>query len=73
MGDKKRIIMSRKTYRTSKDQSLFDEEFWRRAGHEAKFAASWEMVNEVRLIRGEKDVSQPRLQRSIQNIKRRRR
>ncbi len=38
---------------------------------EKKFAAAWEMVQEVNLIRGGQDVGQPRLQRSVQNIKRR--
>ena len=67
----KRIVTSKKTYWTSSDKDEFDRKFWSQIGHEGKFAAAWEMVNEVRLIRGEKDVSQPRLQRSVQNIKRR--
>ena len=63
--------MARKIYRSSGAKDDFDKDFWEKAGHEAKFAAAWEMINEVRLIRGEKNVSQPRLQRSVQNIKRR--
>lgn len=49
----------------------FDRNFWAQAGAEAKFAASWEMVQEVDLFRGKKDAGEPRLQRSVQAVKRR--
>lgn len=67
----KRVITSRKVKRGSGQEDEFDRDFWRKMGHEKKFAAAWEMVNEVALIRGEKDARQPRLQRSVQTIKRR--
>lgn len=54
-------------------ESDFDRAFWARAGAEARFAAAWEMVQEVQLIRGKSDVSQSRLQRSVQRIQRRKR
>jgi len=66
-----RIILEKKSYRSSGEKDDFDKEFWRKAGHEARFAATWEMVNEVHLIRGENNVCQPGLQRSVQTIKRR--
>lgn len=50
----------------------FDREFWRRAGHEARFAAAWQMVVESYLFRG-RDAGELRLQRSVENLQRRRR
>ena len=67
----KRVINAKKVRRSSGNVKEFDRDFWKKAGHEARFRAAWEMVNEVRLIRGERNVSQQRLQRSIQSIKRR--
>ncbi len=67
----KRVFTSRKVKRSSGQEDEFDHDFWQKMGHEKKFAAAWEMVNEVALIRGEKDAGQSRLQRSVQTIKRR--
>jgi len=50
----------------------FDLEFWRRVGAEGRFAAAWQMVKEVAVIRGG-DGHQPRLQRSVAKFVRRRR
>ncbi|MCK4762709.1 MAG: hypothetical protein KAW12_10980 [Candidatus Aminicenantes bacterium] len=69
--ERKKIMVTRKIRRGSDDKKEFDREFWKNAGAEAKFAAAWEMVNEHLLIRGKKDAGQQRLQRSVQNIKRR--
>ena len=66
---KDRVIMARMAKRGA-DETSFDREFWRKVGHEARFAAMWDMVAEVNLIRGEHG-QQPRLQRSVQNILRR--
>ncbi len=66
---KKRIIMERMIKRCD-DKGDFDREFWKKIGHEGRFAAAWEMISEVNLIRGT-NASKSRLQRSIQNIKRR--
>ncbi len=46
----------------------FDRCFWAKAGAEEKFAASWEMVREVELFRGKKDVGESGLQRSVQTV-----
>lgn len=64
-------MVTRKIRRGDEGGENFDREFWRKAGAEAKFAAAWEMVSEYWLIRGKKDAGQQRLQRSVQNIKRR--
>ncbi len=64
----RRKITERLTTLDKKDE--FDREFWRKAGHEARFAAAWEMVVEVELIRG-KNAAEPRLQRDVLRIKRR--
>ena len=52
------------------DDGAFDLEFWRKLGPEAIFAASWEMVAEMRAMRGE-DGDEPRLQRSVVRVVRR--
>ncbi len=48
--------MARLVDRRLRDEDDFEKEFWAKAGHEERFAAAWEMVNEVGLIRGEKNV-----------------
>ena len=65
----KRIVMARLSRRGDEERA-FDREFWRRVGHEGRFAAMWEMVEETELIRGG-DGGQPRLQRSVQRLVRR--
>ncbi|MBK9129854.1 MAG: hypothetical protein IPM13_19045 [Phycisphaerales bacterium] len=52
------------------DDGSFDLEFWQSVGGEGIFAAAWEMVSEVRTIRGEDD-GEPRLQRSVLRVVRR--
>lgn len=69
MPEKRRNITARFVRRDEDDRS-FDREFWQQQGHEARFAAAWEMVAEVQLFRGQ-DGNEPRLQRSVQNIQRR--
>ena len=56
-----------------KDKNKFNVEFWKKVSPEVKFKAAWEMVSDVSLIRGGKDACESRLQRSVQNIKRRER
>ena len=65
----KRIIMARLSKR-GKDERSFDIEFWKRVGGEARFAAACAMVFEAELLRG-KNAGQPRLERTVQNIIRR--
>lgn len=67
--DGQRVVMARLVKRGEQDRS-FDLEFWRRVGDVGRFAAAWQMVNEVRLIRGQRG-EQPRLQRSLSVLKRR--
>lgn len=67
----KRDIQARLIRRDSDDGS-FDRAFWRRLGHEARFAAAWEMVVEATLFRGE-DAGESGLQRSVCHIQRRER
>jgi len=66
-----RIIAERVLKRTDvNDDRIFDKEFWKSAGHEVIFSSAWEMTDEVLLIRGQ-NASESRLQRHIQNIRRR--
>ena len=75
-GDSERRAAHRKSVarerliRRDEDTGDFDREFWQNAGHEAIFAAAWEMVLEAERFRGT-DVCQSRLQRSVQHIERR--
>lgn len=64
------IIRSRVLRGGQKDDGTFDLEFWQSVGAEGIFAAAWEMVGEVRAIRG-KDDDEPRLQRSVLRVVRR--
>jgi hypothetical protein len=66
-----REFITKKTLRQSDSQREFDKEFWSKVKPEIKLSAAWEMVDEVNLIRGKKSNGQPRLQRSVQNIIRR--
>ena len=61
--------MARLVKRSEMDRS-FDIEFWQRVGVQGRFEAAWQMVKDAHSIRGE-DVDESRLQRSVQNIKRR--
>lgn len=66
--NKNRVVMAR-LVRLENDDGGFDQEFWSKVGDEGRFAAMWEMVEELNAIRGD-DASQPRLRRSVQNIQR---
>jgi hypothetical protein len=65
--DKHRVTRSRVLRDGQRDDGSFDLEFWQAIGGEGIFAAAWEMVGEVRAIRGE-DGDQPRLQRSVLRV-----
>lgn len=65
---KKKAVMSR-LVELKKADSSFDFKFWQKLGPESRFSAAWIMVKELELIKG-KNVSQQRLQRSVQNIER---
>ena len=63
--------MSRLVKRDQQDRS-FDHKFWQEVDEKDRFAAAWQMVQEVYRIRGE-DGKQQRLQRSVSVLKRRQR
>lgn len=67
---RERLVMTRLLRAGEKDDGHFDLEFWQRQGPEAIFAASWELMNEVRAMRGENG-DEPRLQRSVCRLVRR--
>ena len=67
MPDRK--VITRKI-RRNEDDGSFDHDFWQSLDAEARFAAMWEMVSEVDLIRG-KDGRQPGLQRHVHRLERR--
>jgi hypothetical protein len=64
-------ITARLIRRGETAETDFDREFWAAAGHERRFAAAWEMVDEVSLMRGGSRVTQQRLQKSVEHLKRR--
>ncbi len=66
----KRLKMARVLRPGEVDDRSFDLEFWQAIGAEGRFAAGWEMVNEIRAFRG-LDGDQPRLQRSVLRVVRR--
>jgi len=63
-----KIRMARLVKASDADRSL-DLLFWKKIGAEGRFAAAWQMVLEVTAIKG-KDIGEPRLQRSVQNVQR---
>ena len=50
----------------------FDYEFWQNLSAEERFAAMWQLVIDMRILRGE-DEAEPRLLRHVQNIEYRQR
>jgi hypothetical protein len=66
---RKRVIMAELKPLKDTDRS-FDLRFWRRVGAEGRFAAAWQMIKELDLIRGG-DGRQPRLQRSVARLEER--
>jgi hypothetical protein len=64
----KRQIIERVTTRDKADD--FDREFWRKAGHEARWVAAHEMVIETELFRG-RHAGEFRLQRTVESVQRR--
>ncbi len=62
----KRSIWEQKSF-SKKAVKEFDILFWKKAGPQARFAASWKMIEDFYKMRG-KNVPKLRLRRSIQNI-----
>jgi hypothetical protein len=71
IANPKRKIVAQLSRIGSQEEREFDRRFWQDMDHEQKFAAAWAMVDEYLLIRGEEGVTQRRLQRSVQALKRR--
>lgn len=67
----KKTITAKMINRSDSSREDFNTNFWDSVDAETKFSSAWEMVNEVQLIRGEKNVRQQRLQRTVQHIQRR--
>lgn len=67
---KPRVIMSRVVRRKQHDDRSFDIEFWQKVGDAGRFAAAWQMIREVQLIRGQNG-ELPRMQKSVTRIIRR--
>ncbi|MDZ7269171.1 MAG: hypothetical protein ONB48_17510 [candidate division KSB1 bacterium] len=67
---KPRVIMARVATRQQHSDRSFDIAFWQKVGDAERFAAAWQMVQEVQLIRGQ-SVELPRMQKSVTRIIRR--
>jgi len=69
----KRKIVTNKLNRKDINKDDFNKLFWNNIAPEKKMIIAWNMVKEVSFFRGGNGESQSRLQRSVQNIKRRER
>ncbi len=65
---RKRMVVN--VARSFEEAEEWDTNYWRQLGHEVRFAAAWEMIDQVEAIRGN-DVCQPRLQRAAISLQRR--
>ncbi|MEP7214184.1 MAG: hypothetical protein ABI791_13990 [Acidobacteriota bacterium] len=66
----KRLVMSRLVTREEQNDRSFDIEFWQRLTDKQRLDAAWDMVVFAHTSKG-KDPDELRLQRSIENLKRR--
>ncbi|MCI0692218.1 hypothetical protein L0337_09480 [candidate division KSB1 bacterium] len=67
---RERVVMARVVTREQHGKRSFDMEFWQKVGDVGRFAAAWQMVKEVQLIRGQSG-ELPRLQKSVTRVIRR--
>jgi hypothetical protein len=67
---KPRVIMSRVVNREQHNDRSFDVEFWQKVGDVGRFAAAWQMIKEVQLMRGQSG-ELPRMQKNVTRIIRR--
>jgi hypothetical protein len=67
---RERVVMARVVTRKQHSDRSFDIEFWQKVGDVGRFAAAWQMVKEVKLIRGQSG-ELPRFQKSVARIIRR--
>ena len=68
MGSNSRIVMERKGRLEELDRS-FDLQFWQAQSSTARFSAAWELVVQYYEMKG-KDVSELRLQRTVEHFQR---
>ena len=68
----RRVVVGQMCRRGSAEEKEFNSKFWESVTPEVKFASAWEMVGEVHHFKGGADACESRLQRSVQNIQRRR-
>ena len=66
----KRLVMSRLVKRDEQNDRSFDIEFWQRLTDSQRLDAAWDMVVFAHTAKG-KDPDELRLQRSVENLKRR--
>ncbi len=66
-----RKIVTSKINRKDKSQNNFNKLFWDNIAPEKKMIIAWDMVKEIDYFRGKRDEGESRLQRHVQNIKRR--
>lgn len=66
----KRLVMSRLVKRDEQNNRSFDIEFWQRLTDKQRLDAAWDMVVFAHKLKG-KDPDELRLQRSVENLKRR--
>jgi hypothetical protein len=67
---KPRVIMSRVVNREQHNDRSFDVEFWQKVGDVGRFAAAWQMIKEVQLMRGQSG-ELPRMHKNVTRIIRR--
>lgn len=65
-----RVIMSRVVRRDQHNDRSFDIEFWQKVGDVGRFAAAWQMIKEVQLMRGQSG-ELPAMQKNVTRIIRR--
>ncbi len=66
----RRVVMSRVVTRDQHNDRSFDIEFWEKVGDVGRFAAAWQMIREVQLIRGQSGELPP-FQKSVARVLRR--
>jgi hypothetical protein len=67
---KGRVVMARLVRRDQHSDRSFDLEFWEKVGARGRFAAAWQMIREIQLMRGLRG-ELPRMQKSVTRIIRR--
>ncbi len=69
----KRRIAVNKARLGSREEKLFNINFWKRVPAGEKLVAAWEMVGEISWFKGQPHGGESRLQRSVERVEHRRR